>query len=343
MNLTDEKISRRTLLVSGLLQPAALALLGSKVFAQQSFESNYYPDPRIQALDKRFKFKLGNAAVERLATGFRWTEGPVYFRDQRCLIFSDIPNNRLMRWAEEDGHVSVFRSPSNYVNGNTRDRQGRLVSCEHGGRRVVRTEYNGAITVLADTFEGKKFNAPNDLVVDSQNAVWFTDPGYGILANYEGNKATAEMPNRVYRIDSGGKVTMVADDLARPNGICFSPDEKQLYIVDSENEDGCKTYIKVYDVDKGMLKNGKQFATGFGVGTVDGIKVDVDGNLWCGMGWDVKEENGVRCYSASGDLIGKILLPELCSNLCFGGRTNSRLFMTTGTSVYSVFLNTVGV
>jgi len=185
----------------------------------------HYPDPNVQTVDPRFeKYKLNSAAIERLWTGARWTEGPVWFGDGRFLLFSDIPNNRMLRWCEETGEVTVFRSPSNYSNGHTRDRQGRLVTCEHGTRRVTRTEHNGAITVLMDNFEGKRLNAPNDVVVKSDNSVWFTDPGYGILWHYEGHKAEPELPNRVYRLDpESGQATVVIEEMDRPNGLCFSP------------------------------------------------------------------------------------------------------------------------
>ncbi len=185
-----------------------------------------YPDPHIERLDPRFIYQQGNAAIERIATGFRWAEGPVYFRDGGFLVFSDIPNNRMMRWLEEDGHLSVFRAPSHYANGNTRDREGRLITCEHDTRRVTRTELDGRVTVLIDRFEGKPLNAPNDVVVASDGAVWFTDPGYGIDGPYEGHKAEAELPRNVYRLDAAsGAAHVLADDFVRPNGLCFSPDE----------------------------------------------------------------------------------------------------------------------
>src|SRR5579864_8602648 len=193
-----------------------------------------YPDARVEALDKRFKYKVGNAAIERIATGFRWAEGPVYVRDGGYLLWSDIPNNRIMRWLEEDGHLSVFRAPSNYSNGNTRDRQGRLITCEHDARRVTRTELDGRITVLLDRFDGKPLNSPNDVVVKSDDSIWFTDPPFGILGNYEGHTAEVELPTNVYRIDGGtGKAAVVAGEINRPNGLCFSPDEKKMYIVES--------------------------------------------------------------------------------------------------------------
>src|SRR5712671_2040033 len=191
-----------------------------------------YPDPRIEALNPRFKYKIGNAYIERIATGLRWAEGPVYFRDGGYLLWSDIPNNRIMRWSEDDGHLSVFRSPSNYSNGNTRDREGRLITCEHDARRVTRTEHDGTITVLMDSYNGKKLNAPNDVVVAADGAVWFTDPGFGIFGNYEGHLAEPELPPRVYRFDvKSGQATIVADDFDKPNGLAFSADEKKLYII----------------------------------------------------------------------------------------------------------------
>ena len=207
-----------------------------------------YPDPHVEPLDPRFTYRQGNASVERIATGFRWAEGPVYFRDGGYLLFSDIPNNRIMRWLEEDGHLSVFRTPSNYSNGNTRDRQGRLVTCEHDARRVTRTEHDGRITVVLDRYEGKQLNAPNDVVVASDGSVWFTDPGYGIDGPYEGHKAEAELPRNVYRVDPArGTATVVADDFVRPNGLCFSPDESLLYVVDSGISHGGPAHIRVFE------------------------------------------------------------------------------------------------
>ncbi len=299
-----------------------------------------YPDPRIEPLDKRFVYKQGNAAIERIATGFRWAEGPVWFGDHGCLIFSDIPNNRMLRWQESDGHLSVFRTPSNYTNGNARDRQGRLISCEHDSRRVTRTELDGSVTVLIDRFQGKKLNAPNDVVVASDGAVWFTDPGYGIDGPYEGHVAEAELPRNVYRLDpTTGAATVVADDFVRPNGIGFSPDETKLYVVDSGISHGGPAHIRVLDVDGAVLRNGRVFADDFRPGMTDGLRCDVDGNVWCSMGWGDPTEDGVRCYAPSGDLIGKIHLPEGCANVCFGGRKKDRLFMCASTSVYALYVN----
>jgi gluconolactonase len=302
-----------------------------------------YPDARIEALDKRFTAKIGNAAIERIATGFRWAEGPVYFPDGGYFLWSDIPNNRMLRWLEDDGHVSVFRAPSNYSNGNTRDRAGRLVTCEHGARRVTRTEWDGTITVLLDNVGGKRLNAPNDVVVASDGGVWFSDPGYGILTDYEGHKSEFELPVRVYRIDPAtGTSTVVADDFVRPNGLAFSPDEKQLYIVDSGITHGGPAHIRVFDVDGATLRNGRVFAEDFAPGLTDGIRVDVDGNVWASMGWGDPGEDGVRCYLPSGELIGKIHLPEGCANVCFGGKKKNRLFMTASTSVYALYVHAEG-
>jgi gluconolactonase len=299
-----------------------------------------YPDPAIEILDeKRFgPFRLGNAAVERLWTGARWTEGPVYFGDARCLLFSDIPNNRIMRYDEDSGQTSVYRQPSNYSNGHTRDRQGRLVSCEHYSRRVTRTEHDGTISVLLDAFDGKRLNAPNDVVVRSDDSIWFTDPGYGILYAYEGQHAEYELPTRVYRIDGkAGKTTVVAEELHMPNGLCFSPDEHLLYISDT----GEAKNIRIYDVDGDGLKNGRVFAE-MAPGAADGIRCDVHGNLWSSAGWVGAGYDGVHCFAPDGELIGKIHLPEIVSNLCFGGAKKNRLYITGSQSLYAVYLETVG-
>jgi len=304
----------------------------------------HYPDPDIEALDKRFKFNVGTGAIERVATGFRWCEGPVYFRDLRCLIWSDIPNNRMMRWDEDDGHVSVFREPSNYSNGNTRDNEGRLVTCEHDARRVTRTEHDGTITVLIDKFDGKPLNSPNDVVVASDGAIWFTDPGYGIQGNYESSKQRPfELKTNVYRLDpKSGQATVVVDDFVRPNGLAFSPDEKKLYIVDSGITNGGPSHMRVFDVVSGTkLANGKVFAE-FQPGLTDGVRTDMEGNVWCSYGWGDRKEDGVRCYAPSGDLLGKIHLPETVANLTFGGPKKNRLFIAASTSIYSVYVNDMG-
>lgn len=304
--------------------------------------SQRYPDPRVQVLDPRFnKYRLPLASVERLAAGLRWAEGPVYFGDARCVLWSDIPNDRIMRWDEETGAVSVFRKPSNFANGNTRDRQGRLITCEHGARRVTRTEYDGAITVICDRFEGKRLNSPNDVVVKSDGSIWFTDPMFGILGYYEGYVAPSELAMNVYRVDGRtGKVTIVADGIVAPNGLAFSPDEKILYIVESRSE---PRRILRYDVvgDGDKLANGKIFIDAGPGGTPDGLRVDVDGNLWCGWGM-TPELDGVRIFSPQGEPIGHIALPERCANVCFGGRFRNRLFMAASHSLYALYVNTQG-
>lgn len=298
-----------------------------------------YPDPRIEVLDKRFTHKQGNAAIERIATGFRWAEGPVWFGDGGYLLFSDIPNNRIMRWTQDDGHLSVFRTPSNYSNGHTRDRQGRLISCEHDTRRVTRTELDGNVTVLIDRFDGKPLNAPNDVVVAADGAVWFTDPGYGTDGPYEGHLAEHELPKHVYRFDPAtGSATVVADDFVRPNGIGFSPDEKLLYVVDSGVSHGGPAHIRVFDVEGQRLRNSRVFAS-FSRGMTDGLRCDTNGNVWCSMGWGDPADDGVLCYAPDGDLIGRVHLPEACANLCFGGRKKDRLFMCASTSVYALHVN----
>ena len=305
-----------------------------------------YPDPHIEALDKRFRGSAGPGAVERVATGFRWAEGPAYFRAGRYLIFSDIPNNRQMRLLEDDNHLSVFQSPSFNSNGNTVDRQGRLVSCQHAARRVVRTELDGRMTIVADCYEGKRLNSPNDVVVASDDSIWFSDPSYGIGGNYEGLQAEQEQPTRnVYRVDAHtGTVTKVIDDFTRPNGLAFSPDEKKLYIVDSGLTHGGSAHIRVFDVDAGTgrVSNGRVFAQDFAPGFTDGLRVDVEGNVWTSMGWADPKEDGVRCYAPGGDLIGKIHLPESCANLTFGGLLRNRLYMCASTSLYAVYVNTQG-
>ncbi len=301
-----------------------------------------YPDPAVRTLDPRFERIRPpfNAAVERLATGLRWAEGPVWFGDGRYLLCSDIPNDRILRWDEESGALGVFRKPSRHANGNTRDRQGRLVTCEHEGRRVTRTEYDSRITVILDRFDGKRLNSPNDVVVKSDDSIWFTDPPFGILGNYEGERAEPELPTNVYRVDGRtGAASVVAGDIDGPNGLCFSPDERLLYIVESRAR---PRRIHVFDVveDGTRLANGRLFGD-IGDGAPDGFRCDVDGNLWCGWGMTA-ELNGVAVFAPDGTMIGHIALPERCANLCFGGRRRNRLFMAASRSIYSVYINTEG-
>ncbi len=305
-----------------------------------------YPDPAVEVLDPRFgPYRLGNAAVERLYTGARWTEGPVWFGDFRSLVFSDIPNNRMLRYCEVTDEVTLFRQPSNYSNGNTRDLQGRLITCEHLTRRVTRTEHDGGLTVLLDRFDGKRLNGPNDVVVDSDGAVWFTDPGYGILMSYEGERAEAELPTRVYRLDPvSGDATVVAEDLVKPNGLCFSPDESRLYISDTGNShdpDG-PGHIRVFEVVEGRKLRGGQVFADMSPGFADGMRTDSDGNLWSSVGWAGPGTDGVHCLTPDGELIGRIVLPEPCANLCFGGAKGNRLFMTCSQSLYSLYVEAVG-
>jgi gluconolactonase len=280
-------------------------------------------------------YVLGNAPVKRLATGFDWVEGPVWFGDLGCLLFSDIPNNRILRWTE-DG-VTTFRQPSNYANGHTRDRQGRLISCQHGTRSVTRTDWDGSVTVVADGFDGKPLNSPNDVIVTKDGSIWFTDPHYGISTDYEGFRATQELPCQVYRIDPTGSIEAVITDMACPNGLAFSPDESRLYVADTGRMfHSDPQHIRAYDMVGGRPVNGRVFHT-ISPGCADGIRCDSDGNLWSSAA------DGVHCIAPDGHLMGKILVPELVSNICFGGRAKHRLFITASTSVYSVILNRNGV
>jgi gluconolactonase len=322
---------------------ALVAAAGVRASGQQWQESQRYPDPRIEVVDPSFaRYRIASAKVERIATGMRWAEGPVWFGDGRYLLWSDIPNNRLMKWEESSGAVSVFRAPSNFSNGNTRDRQGRLVTCEHDTRRVTRTEYDGTVTTLADTFEGKRLNSPNDVVCRGDGSIWFTDPPFGILGNYEGHTAPPELPTNVYRLDPASRrLTVVAGDINRPNGLAFTPDESRLYVIEAGVT---PRVIRVYDVlDNGArLGNGQVFATAEPEGTPDGLRVDVDGNLWVGWGMGTEALDGVAIINPAGRTIGRIHIPERVANVCFGSLRRNRLFMTASTSVYSLFVNTNG-
>ena len=302
-----------------------------------------YPDPLVEILDPRFeRYRIFSAAVERLWTGCRWAEGPVWFGDGRCLLWSDIPNDRILKWEEETGRVSVWRRPADFANGHTRDLQGRLVTCEHGGRRVTRTEYDGSITVLADNWRGRRLNSPNDVVVKSDGSIWFTDPLFGILGDYEGHKAESETPMAVYRLDGAtGALQRAADDIAGPNGLCFSPDERLLYIVESRGEPTRR--ILAYDVGEDGALSGRRVAIDAGPGgTPDGMRVDIDGNLWCGWGMGSPALDGVMVFAPDGAPIGRIALPERCANVCFGGARRNRLFMAASRSLYALYVNTRG-
>lgn len=302
-----------------------------------------YPDPAVRVLHPSFEhFCLLLAAVERIAGGLRWAEGPVWFGDGRYLLCSDIPNNRIVRWSEHTGLMDSFREPSGHANGNTRDRQGRLVTCEHDARRVTRTEYDGNIIVLCDQVDGKKLNSPNDVVVKSDGSVWFTDPTFGILGYYEGHLDTSERTPAVYRWDPAtGLASVVADDIPGPNGLAFSPDESLLYVVASRAE---PREIVAYDVVDGTrLAHGRPFIDAGPHGTPDGFRVDVDGNLWCGWGMGKPELDGVRVFNPQGMAIGQIRLPERAANVCFGGRWRNRLFMAASHGLYSLYVNTQGV
>jgi gluconolactonase len=294
----------------------------------------------FEIIDERFRHMImGNAWVEKLHDGMLWAEGPVWFADGQYLLWSDIPNNVILQYCERLG-VRVYRHPSNNTNGHTRDREGRLVSCEHGGRRVSRTEHDGSITVLVDRYKGQRLNSPNDVVVKSDGTIWFTDPPYGIMSEYEGHKTKSAIgANYVYRLDpKTGGLTVVADDFDKPNGIAFSPDERKLYIADtgrSHDPDG-PHHIRVFDVVDGRkLAKGRVFAE-ISPGMADGFRLDTDGNVWTSAG------DGVHCFSPRGDLLGKVLVPEVVSNVCFGGPKRNRLFITATTSLYAAYVGQVG-
>ena len=306
-----------------------------------------YPDPAVEVLDLAFlDLRLYSASVEQLYTGCRWAEGPVWFGDGRYLLWSDIPNNRVLRWDECSGATSVFRTPSNNANAHTRDRQGRLVSCEHLTRRITRTEYDGRITVLADRFEGKRLNSPNDLVCARDGAIWFTDPSFGIDSDWEGDRAPSENPHAVYRLPAdGAPLQRVIDDLKAPNGLAFSPDESELYVVESRAEPHRRLWAWRVGAH-GVLSNKRLVIDAVDGGALDGIAVDAQGHLWCGYGSTGRVPSagldGVRVVEATGRALAHIHLPERCANVCFGGAKMNRLFMASSHSLYALYVNTQG-
>jgi gluconolactonase len=298
-----------------------------------------YPDPDVVALDPRFRrYIVTQTSIKRLHFGATWSEGPAWNGVGRYIVWSDVADDLQLRWIEDDGRVTEFRKPSGNSNGNTFDYEGRQLSCEHGNRRVVRYEPSGKVTVMADAFQGKKLNSPNDIVVHPDGGIWFTDPTYGINGNAQGNRAQSETKPATYRVDPKTlAIEKVNDEAGQPNGLCFSPDYKKLYVVDT----GMGRDIRVYDVDDKSLHNGKRFVQldvpGTGTPTfADGIRCDVDGNIWCGA------NPGVQIVSAGGERIGMIRLPETCANICFGGAKRNRLFMAASQSLYALYVETTG-
>jgi gluconolactonase len=341
---------RRTFLTTAIGAAAAARIAAQAPAAPQvspvpstrdfsRLEAVQYPDPDIIALSPAFRrYIVGNTTIKRLHIGTLWAEGPAWNGNGQYLVWSDIPNNVQMRWINEDSRVTTFRNPSGYSNGNTFDYEGRQLSCEHGGRRVARYERDGTVTTIADKFQGKKLNSPNDIVVSPDGGIWFTDPFYGIRGNYEGFKGEQESKEAVYRVDGkSGQIAKVTDEVGQPNGLCFSPDYKKLYVADT----GMPRDIKVWDVDGQTLRNGKRLGQLDIPGTstpsaADGIRCDTDGNIWAGA------RPGVQVIAPTGERIGMIRLPETCANVCFGGPRRNRLFMTASQSLYAVYVETTG-
>jgi len=335
------RLGRRAFLA--LAAAPALALAQTQRDWAANTQPVRYPDPDIVAVDKSFaKYHITHAVIYRHYVGTKWAEGPAWCGQGKYLVWSDIPNNRQLRFLEEDDHVTTFRNPSGYSNGNTFDFEGRQLSCEHGGRRVVRYEHSGAVTTIADKYNGKPLNSPNDIVVHPDGSIWFTDPPYGILGKYEGEPARQELKEAVYRVDAKtAKIELVNDALDKPNGICFSPDYKKLYVCDT----GAPRNIQVFDIaDNKLLRNQKLFSDlklNGKSGIADGIRADVDGNIWAGMSGGAGYD-GVQVFTPAGQRIGMILLPEVCANLCFGGSKRNRLFMAASQSLYSLYVGTQG-
>jgi gluconolactonase len=364
MKITKPIERRNFLKTAGSLSLAAVSAASSA----QSFSflpNQRYPDPSVLILDPSFaKYRIYSSTIEQVATGFRWAEGPAYSSKGGYLLFSDIPNNRIMKFDEASGKTTVFREKANYANGNAFDRQGRLVTCEHSvTRRVTRTEANGKITVLADSYEGKRLNAPNDVVVKSDDSIWFTDPLFGINGEWEGFKATREQANtNVFRIGKDGKLTAVITDIVNPNGLAFSPDESKLYVVEWKGTPNRSIWSFDVNAD-GSVSNKKKLIDADDQGALDGFRVDRDGNLWCGWGsngalaseasdngvrkvFNLKGKpedlDGVKIFNSEGKAIGFIKLPERCANLAFGGPKKNRLYMTSSHSIYALYVEAHG-